>query len=385
MNESVDSEPIKSNLTSLVLPVLALASYLTSFLRERYLIQQALGLAALDQSVAAYAVASLAGNVYATALGLIWLDGRRIPRWATSFGTVAVVGLALTTISPTVGTCLILASLIAAFDFARQKSALRGRQPAVLLAATIAPAVSIIWWEVVGVDSLLRIVAGYAAGYVLQAGVSWLVARRTTPRERSDRAPVSVGFPVAFALLAQANALLDRFLLPFLATGWAGAGAFALNLASAAMLIIVAPLASEAVAGKLPAQPSRLFLVAASFVAVVGALAVPHVVPHLVAGGLVRGVNLQRLETLTSVYLLAMPALGYWNYRSRALQASNVQWRSVTTATGAMFVVHGVISVPAAMFDHPVGVVMGMLISSYVGAALLYPRRAGASQEGVSA
>src|SRR5665213_2880071 len=110
------------------LVILALASYGTSFLRERYLLQAALGSGSLDHAVLAYAIAALIANVYAITIGLVWIDGRHIPKLLMRFELFAVLGLLLILLWPLGGSCLLLASLISGSEFSRQRAAFLHRQ-----------------------------------------------------------------------------------------------------------------------------------------------------------------------------------------------------------------------------------------------------------------
>jgi len=221
---------------------LAATSYLTTFLRERFLLQHALGSSALDGAVLAYAAAAGIGNLCGISLGLIWIDGRRIPRWATPFVAYVALGAAVAIVAPVSGSIILLGSLVFAFEYGRQRAAYRSRQHVVLFAAVVAPGATIAWWYFVGVSSLPLIIGGYALGYVIQGGASWAAARGSTAPSLPRALPVTVAWPVAFAGLTLMNGYLDRAIFSSAGRGWPAASAFSLNLAQAVMATVAGPL-----------------------------------------------------------------------------------------------------------------------------------------------
>ncbi|MDQ6948538.1 MAG: hypothetical protein M3256_20335 [Actinomycetota bacterium] len=349
--------------------------YGTSFIRERYLLQHALGLSALDVGVTAYGIAATFGNLWAVTLSIVWIDGgRRISPSLTRFWLYACAGIVLYPISPIGGSCVALASLVAAFEYNRQRAAFRGRQLTTLAAALAAPAAAIGLWAIFGVDSFAKILAGYILGYLFQSGVATLIGRhgpRPADTPGSARRPASLLWPVLFAALTQVNGVADRVILVFVGPGWAGAGGFAIGLASAAMLVVVGPLSSEAVAGRLGKQPPRRLVVGICLAGVASAMLMPSVLPLLISGSKVAGDNYDKVRNLSIVYMLSVPGSGYWLYRARALQTGDHMWQYVTMTGVVMLGVHLVVAVPAALTDHVMGVAGGTLLSSYVGAALL--------------
>lgn len=365
---AVESRPSRGRL----LVALSAASYLTSFLRERFLLQQAFGSLGLDRAVGVYAIASVVGNLYAVGLGLAWIDGRRIPRWATAFAAYAAIGGVAAFLHPTVGGAIVLASLTSAYEYNRQRAVYRARQPIVFIAAVLAPAATIGVWQTHGVGSLPAIIAGYAAGYMVQGGAAWLAARGASPNPLAARTEhVPIAWAAAWAGLTQLNGYLDRLLFLAVGRGWAGAGAFGLGLAQAAMLIVAGPLASEAVAGRARNQPTRRFVAGGLFVTIAGFAAIPVVLPVLVAGGAVHGAGYHQVRDLTLVYAASIPVAGYWSFRARALQTGSHMWRPMAIVVTAMFVVHLVVSVIAALTNHPLWIGAGFVVSSAFGAALV--------------
>jgi hypothetical protein len=356
---------------------LAFVSYLTSFFRETFLVQIALGSTALDRAVLAYGMAAFVGNLYAIALGLVWIDGRRIPSICTRFGVFAVSGIVLLPIWPVAGSCVLLASFVAGFEFHRQRSAFVNRQAGALIGAIIAPTVSVICWKISGVASLLPIVIGYSAGFLVQFAVVARLSRAAKPNRPSvgQRANQAVGviWPLIFAAVSLLNSLVDRLILPFAANGWVGAAAYAQNLATAALLIVVGPLSGEAVAGRIRSQPSSRVLAAAVLGTGIAMCLTPIFLPLLVSSGAVSGNNYRHVEQLVILYLAAVPGGGYWTFRARALQVSSHTWRPAGLVAVAMLLVHVAISGAAMASGHPLGVPAGWVASLYLGAALMSP------------
>jgi hypothetical protein len=167
--------------------------------------------------------------------------------------------------------------------------------------------------------------------------------------------------------------MLDRFILPFAADGWVGAAAYAQNLANAAVLIVVGPLASEAVAGRIRSQPSSRVLAMAVLGTGIAIGLTPILLPVLISTGAVSGVNYRHVAQLVILYLAAVPGLGYWLFRARALQRSSHKWRPIALVAAAMLLVHGAISGAAMASGHPLGVPAGWIVSTYLGAALTSP------------
>lgn len=355
---------------------LAAASYVTSFARERYLLQHALGSTALDGAVVAYGLAALLGNLWAIALSLIWIDGRRnIPIVFKNFGLIGALAIFLYPVSSLVGSALLLAALIGAFEFNRQRAAFVGKQALTLIATVVTPIISVAAWIVFGLDSLSKIIVGYTAGYLLQSGVAWAVGRRARPQDLwSERTTHQASglWPIGFAFVTQLNGISDRWLMVLAGPGWAGAAGFSLSLAAAAMAIVIGPLGSEAVAGRMAVQPTRRLLWISCAMTLLGAATLPTLLPWLVAGGVVDGANYSRVRDLALVYFLSIPGAGYWLFRARALQIGAHMWRPVTMSGVVMFLVHALIAVPAVATGHPLGAAVGWLVSSYVGAALLF-------------
>lgn len=359
-----------------LLPAITLASYLTSFLRERYLIQHALGTQVLDESVAAYGLAAMAGNFYAVVLGLIWLDGRPIPTWARSFPLSGSAGIALIPFMPTLGSCITLASLVAACEYHRQRSAFRNRQAATLLFACVAPGLSIACWSLVGVDTLLKIVGGYCLGYLAQAaGARIQAANASRPRRPASSHHSNLVWPIIFASSVQLNGLLDRLVLPWLGLGWAAAAAFSFNLATAATLIVAGPLASEAVAGRISTQVTPRTLLLGSAFCLGALLIIPFAMPLLVRGGRATGNSLERVQIFAYIYISALPPTGYFIFRARALQSSSLLWKPIAAIASVTLSVHAGIALVGLWLDQPYMVAIGWSVGAYAGAALIASER----------
>lgn len=355
-----------------MLPLITLVSYLTSFLRERYLIQEAIGSLVLDRSIAAYGAAALVGNTYAIVLGLLWIDGRPIPSWARSFWLPGVGGLALMPWSPPTGACVALASLVSASEYHRQRSAFRDRQAATLFFACVAPGLTIVYWKTFGVDSGLDILGGYCFGYLAQAGGAWLQAANVSRKSASPpgKQPQIV-WPIVFAASVQLNGLLDRIVLPLAGPGWAAAAAFSLNLATAAVLVVVAPLASEAVAGRVSTKVSARTIVLVGSICFVALIAIPSGIPLVVGGGMTTGPSLDKVKAFALIYVAAIPAAGYFIFRARALQSSALMWKPIAAISCVSLLVHGGFAVAGVLLHRPHIVAVGWTAGAYVGAGLI--------------
>lgn len=352
---------------------LTAAVYATSFIRERFLLQAALGSAALDGAVTYYGIAAMLGNLWAVSVSLAWIDGRAVRPVFRGFAFVLALGIALAPLSAVLGGSVALVGLVGAFEYHRQRAAFAGQQSLALGAALVAPFVSMLAWSTLGVDSPARIVAGYGAGLAFQAAAAVVAGRTAAPRRaRSDGLGVSLIWPVLFALVTQLNTLIDRLLLVLVGVGWPAASTFAVNIATAIMLIVVGPLSSEAVAGRLRAQPSGRVLVASALCAIVGAAVAPAVLPLLIAGDQVTGGSYEKVRDQTILYILSIPGAGYWLFRARALQTGSHMWRPVAVSALVLLAVHVAIAVPSAVTGLPLGPAVGWVVSAYVGALILW-------------
>ncbi len=353
------------------LVVLAGVSYFTSFLRERYLIQHALGTESLNVAVIAYAVAAIIGNLYAITLGLAWLDGRKIPRWASAFGAVAAVGLVLAAVAPKVGSLLILASLVFGYEYGRQRSAFSGRQHWALLAAVVSPASTLMFWAIFGTATVTTIVGGYAVGYFVQSAATWFAARGSFPNHQARTPDISIIWPALWATLTLGTTYLDRILYITFGGSWSGASSFSLNLAQAAVLVIAGPLASEALAGRISNRPSIRFMAVSIVFTLIAMIVTPFLLPNIISGGQVSGSNYRELQDLTLIYMTSIPAAGYWSFRARALQSGSHMWMPMVEVVGIMLAVHILISGVAIALGSPLWVAVGFSLSTWLGAVLV--------------
>jgi hypothetical protein len=271
---------------------------------------------------------------------------------------------------PVLGTISLVVALIALFslfEVSRQLSAFVGRQSAAILAAIVAPAATIAVWSVVGVDSVELILLGYLAGYCVQSGASWWVARRAVVAPATERTARLWG-PVTWASTAQANSMFDRFLLVDAPSGFAGSSNFCLNATSAAALVIAAPLASEAVAGRRSSRvPRRVLLVGAAAVGVSLAL-MPSLMRVVAGGGAVEGARFDLLVRYARLYVLTIVPVAYWSYRSRVLLAHQASWATHGVIGCAMLVVHVAIGSAAYALGAPEWVPLGWVVAASLGA-----------------
>lgn len=361
---------------SVRLVALMVAVYSTSFLRERYLLQEALGGPPLDHAVAAYGVAAMIGNVWAGVLGMAWIDGRvNGKQWYRQLLPVFVVGGVLLPIQPAIGVTIVLAGLVGAFEYNRQRAAFVGRQAVALTAALVAPAVSMGVWALVGFGSITRILAGYAGGFVVQGCVASLSGSGASGGlAQEGRSGRGIGWLIVFGLVTQVNGLVDRVLLLPFGTGWSGAGAFSMNVVAAIILVVVAPLSSEAIAGRVVPEPSRRVVTLVVLGSLVIALCLPTVLPTIVGASVVEGSSYGKLRALLTIYMLAVPAFGYWLFCARVLQRTSLTWRPLAKASVWMLVVHLVVAVPGVAMRQPLAPAIGWTVAAYLGAFGLVSR-----------
>jgi len=314
-------------------------SYLTTLVRERYLYQHEYGTHALDDVVVLLAALAIAGN----ALGIVasfWWSAGRITERALRLGVLcAAVPVGLVALVSLEGS-LLLVYLVASSVFlvAIQRAASAGRQFYAVLGAVTAPVPTILIWEAVGVRSASHILLGYAAGACWQAAGAWVIGRGGSVDPSTSSA--SLLWPVAYIAAVQADGVADISVLLLAGRGWASACGFAYSAFSGTVVIVVGPLAAQALAGRFHLEnPLRLLaggvLIAAAYVGLV-----PVVLHLALHGGAVVGPGYRRVLDLTLLYAAALPFAIFWQLMTRAEHRDAERWRSLAFQAVLLFVVH---------------------------------------------
>ncbi|MHB8464787.1 MAG: hypothetical protein ACYDH6_24625 [Acidimicrobiales bacterium] len=356
-----------------ILVALAATSYLTTFARERFIYQRALGHDALDRAIVVLAVGSIIGTASGVVASLAWLAGRAgRPRYAR---TMAVCGCGAGTLAmvavPPVGLALALVVASGAYEVGRQRAAVRGRQHVAWIGAALAVVPSLAVWSAFGTRDTPQILWGYAAGALFQAAVSCAAGRGAVVRPAARRD--SLGLPAVYVGAVLANAFSDRFLLTFVGVGWTASSAFAYNVADACTIVVAGPLAAEAMAGRLPSTIARRTLLALTGATAAAIAITPVALRTVMAGGSVAGENLHRITILTMTYLAGVPGSIVWLFRSRVDQRRSVAWRRVALIGVGSVAVHLAVSSSAAATSMGYGVPAGWLLATY-GAAWVVTR-----------
>lgn len=318
------------------------ASYLTTFVRERYFYQHAYGTNTLDRLEVALSLAAIASNIVGMLLAFWWSSGRFRPRRSVMIlgGSIAMA-VVLSVQFPTVGCLLGVLIASSVFLWGVQRSAARGRQAYALLGAITAPALTLASWQVVGVDRPTKILVGYLVGAAWQAAVAVVVGHGATALLTESRS--SMAWPLLYMVAIQVDAVLDQGALLTAGRGWAGAGALAFNLLGAATVIVVGPLGAQALAGRLGvSRPSAVALPALAITAAY-LLAVPVVLPLVIKGGSVEAGGYHRIFVFAMLYGLALPFTIYWQLCTRASHRDAAQWSSTAREAAFLFVVHVVV------------------------------------------
>lgn len=345
------------------LVLLAVGSYGTSFLRERYLYQRALGSRGLDLAVICIGIAFTLGNLIGALLAFSWTAGRVMPRAAkgAALGGVALLVL----LAPVLGLVPLTAALVACmalFELGRVKAAHQGRQHRALLGALTAVVPTLGFWMTFGTGSTSRVLGGYLSGYLWQTAVAWHAGRRARPTLAAQRR--SLGWLALYIVALQGQALIDRLLLLTAGHGWAASATLGYNSVDAATLVVAGPLAAEAMAGRLPKEVGRrnvglLCLAGLGFVTVT-----PFFFSFAFRGGAVQGEAYRNLVIFAMIYGVALPASVVWLFRSRALQASPTAWRPVSVRASGVVALHLAVSVPLVLVHRPLLVPLGWVAST---------------------
>ncbi len=355
--------------TSVVLIAACGASYVTTFVRERYFYQHAYGTHTLDRLEVALSVAAIASNLAGVVLALWWSAGRITSRRMAVIGVFsAAVAGALATRVPEVG--LLLAILVAssAFLWGAQRAATAGRQLIALLGAISAPAFTLATWHWIGIDRPSSILLGYLAGGAWQALVAIMAGKGAPSRASPTPGGPSLLWPVVYMLAVQVDAVMDQAVLLTAGRGWAGAGSLAFNLLIAAVAIVVGPLGAQALAGRLDLGRWRDIVPLTAGITVVYLAVVIVALPFLIQGGDVAGEGYHRIFVFAILYGFALPFAIVWNLRTRVAQKDSSLWRAMSKQAMFIFGVHlvalAVIASQKAWELIPLATVLGFALGS---------------------
>ena len=336
------------NLTNSTLLLVSLngTSYLTTFLRERFLFQHAYGTHVLDRLEVLVSTLAIASNVAGLVLSFLWISGRVRPAltFRLALALAAVAGL-LALVSPAVGEALGIAVGSSLFLLACQWAAAQGRQAYALLGAVTAVVPTLLVWESLGTKSAPTILAGYLAGTAWQAGCALTAAAGAVPAPSSGAAS-SAWWPMIYTSAIQVDALADQAVLLRAGPGWASADALSYNFFVAAVVTVVSPLSSQALAGRLHLRERRWYLALAVGMALAFIAVVLIGLGPIVGGGALGSSGVHRLRNLSLSYGVAIPFAIYWQGHTRAGHRDAASWRRIAMTALALLSVHLVTLVP---------------------------------------
>jgi hypothetical protein len=326
------------------------ASYITTFIRERFYYQRGLGTMALDHIVVAVSVAAIISNMAGIAVSLSWAAGRLHTRFLPTGLALGVVLVAVAVITQsTVFFWIVL--IVASYTYLveSQRAAQNGRLIYALLAAISAPFPTIIVWALLGTKSAHAVLAGYAVGAVWQAAGAARVGHGATitptPQDGSKW-----WLPLLYIGAVQCDAVLDQILLLRAGVGWAGAGTMALTLSAAALVLFLGPMSTQALVSRLAFDKMRKLLIIGFAIAIVFEVAVYLVLPVILRGGSVAGVEYDRLFTLTLLYGSIIPFSFAWQLLSRIAHRAPGKWLAMSAQSVVIFGVHALILIPLLFY-----------------------------------
>ena len=351
--------------SALVLIALTAVSYATTLIRERYFYQAAYGSHRLDITEVLLGGSALIGNTVGVASSFSFAAGRWQPR-NTVLGVVAAVAVALGVglESPDASFLIIIASSGALFQVGCQWAAAEGRQAWCLVGAVVSVVPTLVTWSVLGTSSLQVVLLGYATGYLFQGVVAAAVGlsawggykakHRPEPAViRTKRKPsvgLSFAFPVLYVVAIQVDALIDQGLLLWAGPGWTGSASLAYSFFGAMTVVIVAPLGTQALAGRLKRARLRTVTLGLVLVTVLFGTVLPLVANVVFKGQSYGTLGEHRLRVFLEEYSLAVPTSIWWQFRTRVAHRESTQWAETARAAGWLLVVHVVLVIPVIVF-----------------------------------
>ena len=365
---------ILNSATFLIL--LSAMSYLTTFVRERFFYQRAYGTSALDHLELTVSALAVISNVGGMVLAFMWVSGRLRPR-VTSVGVLAGCGICAATasMSLTVAACVGIALCSTGFLVANQRAADTGRQAFAIVGAVSAVIPTLSVWEVAGTRQSQAVLAGYLAGAAWQAAFA-IAAGFRSHRPQAARA-ASLLWPLTYMAALQLDGLVDQLLLLNASPGWLGAAALARNIVTAAAVVLVGPLSSQAMAGRFNlGRGSRLIAIALATTALT-LVVLPVVLPLAIKGGAVNGLGYHRMLTLSLLYALAIPFSTYWQVHTRAAHVDATRWRSMAHLALCILAVHLIVIAPIVLFRQWELMPLGTVAAYGAGTLMLVRRQAG--------
>ena len=374
MSAALTKEPIrgwkKFVNSSAVLVALSSASYATSFLRERFFYQRAYGTHVLDSIELTMSGLAIVSNICGMVLAFMWVTGRLSRRQILVIAVLSLmVALASAPVSVLVAICVGIMISSTTFLVAIQRAADVGRQAVALLGAVSAVVPTLAVWEALGTRNPRSVLLGYLAGAAWQAVVAFVVGGGSRRQVSGDTA--SLLWPLLYMAALQTDGIVDQILFLQASVGWVGAAALARNVVTAATVIVVAPLSSQALAGRLSlGQRSRLLPISVAMTALTLA-GLPLVLPLAIKGGAVHAQGYDRILVLSLLYALSIPFSTYWQVHTRAAHAHTERWRTTSYLALGLLVVHLIVVLPLLLLKAWQLIPLGTVVAFGVGTVVL--------------
>ncbi len=336
--------------STLLLVGLTGSSYITTFVRERFFYQRAYGTVVLDHAEVLMSLLAVVSNAIGLLLVFVWVSGRISTRALLILAGVAISAvLAAVVGSVAAGAAVGIVVSFSAWLLWSQKAAAAGRLAPALVGAITAAGPTLIVWSLLGTENLTHVLLGYLVGSTWQAGIAGVLSLGGRPAKRSESG--SPWWPLVYVVVIQFDALIDQVVLLGAGKGWAGAAALAYSLFVATVLIVLYPLSSQALAGRLDLAKRRYSIGLGAVAGCSFLVLLPLVLPLVLRGGHVEGIGYNRVLDLSLCYGLAIPFSTYWQLHTRAAHGDTDQWHRLAGWAGLLFVVHAVGLVPVVILS----------------------------------
>jgi hypothetical protein len=236
------------------LSALVAVSYLTTALRDAYLVKQANRFGSVDKAVLSAAIGSTVAASVGLALWLMYGIGKDLKKVVFLLLALFIASVALIPMSPYVGLALVSGCYLTIFQLGQAFAAHDGHVQAVGVASTLSSFATIAVWMKFGVGSPAAIAGGFATGGAVQSLAALVLGRkRWLDRKAISSANIGAGglmSIIALSSLAQLGLLLAR--IPFVGSpkGELASASLAMVLVFSATAVLAAPTALLNLVGK---------------------------------------------------------------------------------------------------------------------------------------
>jgi hypothetical protein len=226
------------------LSVLVAGAYLTTFLRDAFVVFHASESGLVDPAVLSMSAGSAAAAFVGLVLLLNYGSGVaiRIGPWIS---VAAIVSVCMWAVLPFLGFAGLVASSLTLFHISQTRAAANGRLFFVTIGNLLSSGSSVLVWLAFGLDGVHFLLIGYLVGPVFQTGIAtWCGRNAPHPARQGLIDPGSGRKIVALAGLAQLAPLLARFTFVGQPPGEVTMASLVLTLLLSATIVVAAPSAT---------------------------------------------------------------------------------------------------------------------------------------------